>query len=286
VIETNKGGLSVEINGIRGFMPISQIDRARVENTEQFVNQKLLCLVTDVDKEERNLIVSRRALQEKEREEMRKKLWEELAEGQIRSGVIGNVRDFGAFVDLGGVDGLLHVSEISWKRVPDATQILQAGQMIKVVVLKIDRETQRVSLGLKQLEASPWDNIHDKFPSGRTVKGTVTRTMDFGAFVELEPGLEGLVHISELSRSKVWRVVDFVKAGQEVEVKVLSVDLEAKRISLSLREALPVEVVKKDNDEEEADDTPAEPMKERKRNYELKGGIGSQTVIPESDAGM
>jgi ribosomal protein S1 len=285
VIETNKGGLSVEINGIRGFMPMSQIDRARVENAEQFVNQKLLCLVTDVDKEERNLIVSRRALQEKEREEMRKKLWEELAEGQIRTGVIGNVRDFGAFVDLGGVDGLLHVSEISWKRIPDATQVLQAGQMIKVVVLKIDREKQKLSLGLKQLEASPWDNINEKYYAGRTVTGTVTRTMDFGAFVELEPGIEGLVHISELARNKVWRVIDIVKPGQEVEVKILSVDPDAKRISLSLREALPEEVVKKEDDEEEGDDTPPEPMKERKRNYELKGGIGAQTMIPTPEAG-
>jgi small subunit ribosomal protein S1 len=279
VIESNKGGLAVEINGIRGFMPISQIDRARVEDTNQFVNQKLLCIITDVDKEARNLIVSRRALQEKEREELRAKLWEELQEGQIRTGVIGNVRDFGAFVDLGGVDGLLHVSEISWKRVPDATAVLQAGQMIKVVILKIDREKQKLSLGLKQLEASPWDNIHDKYAAGRVVKGTVTRTMDFGAFVELEPGVEGLVHISELARNKVWRVTDIVKPGQEVEVKVLSVDAEARRISLSLREALPVEVVKTE-EEEEAAAAPEEPVKERKRNYELKGGIGSPIRIP------
>ena len=284
VIETNKGGLSVEINGIRGFMPISQIDRARVENIEQFVNQKLLCIITDVDKEERNLIVSRRALLEKEREEQRAKLWEELQEGQIRTGVIGNVRDFGAFVDLGGVDGLLHVSEISWKRIPDATQVLQAGQMIKVVVLKIDREKHKVSLGLKQLEASPWDNIHDKYASGRLVKGTVTRTMDFGAFVELEPGVEGLVHISELARNKVWRVTDIVKPGQEVEVKILSVDPEARRISLSLREALPVEVVKKD-DEEEEETASEEPVKERKRNYELKGGVGSEIRLTQEGQG-
>ncbi len=279
VVESNKGGLSVEINGIRGFMPISQIDRGRVENIEQFVNQKLLCIVTEVDKEERNLVVSRRALLEKEREELRAKLWEELQEGQIRSGVIGNVRDFGAFVDLGGVDGLLHVSEISWKRIPDATQVVQAGQMIKVVILKVDREQHKVSLGLKQLEASPWDNIHDKYSSGRLIKGTVTRTMDFGAFVELEPGVEGLVHISELARNKVWRVTDIVKPGQEVEVKVLTVDAEARRISLSLREALPVEVVK--TEEEEEEHIVDEPVKERKRNYPLKGGIGGATRIPE-----
>jgi small subunit ribosomal protein S1 len=277
VIETNKGGLSVEINGIRGFMPISQVDRFRVENAEQFVGQKLLCIITDVDKEAHNLIVSRRALQEKEREEQRKKLWEELAEGQVRVGIIGNVRDFGAFVDLGGVDGLLHVSEISWKRIPDATAVLQAGQQIKVVVLKIDRETQKLSLGLKQLEVNPWDTVKDNYFAGRTVKGTVTRIMDFGAFVELEPGVEGLIHISELARNKVWRVADVVKPGQEVETKILSVDSESRRISLSLRGALPDEVVKKPEDEEE--EAVEGPVKTYKRNYELKGGVGSQTWI-------
>ena len=280
VLETNKGGLSVDVNGIRGFMPISQIDRFRVEETAQFVNQKLLCVVTDVDKEARNLVVSRRALLEKEREEQREKLWAELEEGQVRAGIVGNVRDFGAFVDLGGVDGLLHVSEISWKRIADATQVLTVGQMIKVVVLKIDRETRKLSLGLKQLEASPWDNIQVKYISGHVVPGKVTRLMDFGAFVELEPGVEGLVHISELARNKVWRVKDVVKEGQDVEVKVLSVDPESRRISLSLREALaPAPVKTEEPEEEEA--ASEEPAKPRKRNYELKGGVGSPIQIPE-----
>lgn len=277
VLETNKGGLTVDVNGIRGFMPISQIDRFRVENAEQFVNQKLLCQVTDVDKEAHNLIVSRRAVLEKEREEQKEKLWNELAEGQVRQGIIGNVRDFGAFVDLGGVDGLLHVSEISWKRIPDATQVLQAGQMIKVVVLKIDREKRKLSLGLKQLEANPWDNIQDRFTSGHTVTGKVTRTMEFGAFVELEPGVEGLIHISELARNKVWRVTDVVKPGQDVEVKVLSIDQEARRISLSLRAALPEEVVKTEEEEESA--LPETPMKPYVRNYPLKGGIGTEIKL-------
>lgn len=281
VLETNKGGLSVDVNGIRGFMPISQIDRFRVEDAAQFVNQKLLCIVTDVDKEARNLVVSRRALQEKEREELREKLWTELEEGQVRQGVVGSVRDFGAFVDLGGVDGLLHVSEISWKRVADATQVLQQGQMIKVIILKIDREKRKLSLGLKQLEENPWDNIDVKYSGGRIVPGKVTRTMDFGAFVELEPGVEGLIHISELARNKVWRVTDVVKPGQDVEVKILSVDKTARRISLSLRDAVAApEPVKKEEDDVE-DTGPVEPAKPRKRNYELKGGVGSSTLIPD-----
>jgi small subunit ribosomal protein S1 len=280
VLETNKGGLTVDVNGIRGFMPISQIDRFRVENAEQYVNQKLLCIVTDVDKEEHNLIVSRRAVLEKEREEAREKLWAELAEGQVRQGVIGNVRDFGAFVDLGGVDGLLHVSEISWKRIPDATQVLQAGQMIKVVVLKVDRENRKLSLGLKQLEANPWDNILDRYTVGHTIAGKVTRTMEFGAFVELEPGVEGLIHISELARNKVWRVSDVVKPGDNVEVKILSVDPAARRISLSLRGALPEEVEKEEQDPDESR-LPETPARERKRDTPLKGGVGAGTFIPE-----
>ncbi len=198
VTATNKGGLSVDVNGIRGFMPISQIDLYRVEEIEQFVNQRLLCMVTEVDVVERNLVVSRRALLEKQREEMREKLWVELAEGQVRQGIVRSIKDFGAFVDLGGVDGLLHVSEMSWQRVQDVTSIVQLGQTVKVVILKIDPEHRKVSLGLKQLTASPWDTIAEKYHSGDLVTGKVSRLMDFGAFVELEPAIEGLIHISEL----------------------------------------------------------------------------------------
>src|SRR5262245_41491512 len=188
VTATNKGGLSVDVNGIRGFMPISQIDLYRVENAEQYVNQRLRCLVSEVNPQERNLVVSRRALLEREREEARDKLWSELAEGQVREGVVRSVRDFGAFVDLGGVDGLLPISQISWTRVEDIHKVIQPGQRVKVQVLKVDREHRKVSLGLKQLTASPWDQAAVNYPVNSVVKGKVTRLMDFGAFVELEPG--------------------------------------------------------------------------------------------------
>lgn len=278
VTAVNKGGLSVDVNGIRGFMPISQIDLYRVENAEQFINQRLLCLVTEVNAQERNLVVSRRALLEKEREEQREKLWNELAEGQVRQGVVRSVKDFGAFVDLGGADGLLHVSEMSWKRVQDATQLVQPGQAVKVVVLKIDRDKRKISLGMKQLEASPWDNIQERYSVGQTVNGTVTRLMDFGAFVELEAGVEGLVHISELARTKVWRVADVVKPGDTVSVKVLGVDPENRRISLSIRQALPVETPKVEEEEEE-DTGPIEPPKPR--NIPLRGGVGHDRFVME-----
>jgi small subunit ribosomal protein S1 len=270
VTATNKGGLSVDVNGIRGFMPISQIDLYRVEDAEQFVNQKLLCLVSEVDPAERNLVVSRRALLEKEREENREKLWAELAEGQVREGVVRSVREFGAFVDLGGVDGLLHISEMSWNRVKDPNEIVQPGQHVKVVVLRIDRETRKVGLGLKQLTASPWDEAVANYAPKSQVKGTVTRVAEFGAFVELEPGLEGLVHISELATHRVRRAADVVQPGQEVQVKVLMVDPQQRRISLSLKTG-PAEAEEAPG-EPEQEAAPARPA--RPRTTPLRGGIG------------
>jgi small subunit ribosomal protein S1 len=273
VTATNKGGLSVDVNGIRGFMPISQIDLYRVENVEQFVNQRLRCLVTEVIPEERNLVVSRRALLDKEREENREKLWQELAEGQVRTGIVRSVRDFGAFVDLGGVDGLLHVSEMSWTRVQDPSSVVQPGQSIKVIVLRIDRERRKVSLGLKQLTQSPWDNAAANYPPNAVVQGEVTKLMDFGAFVELEPGIEGLIHISELANQRVRRVGDVVQPGQEVKVMVLRVDPAQRKISLSLKAAVPQEAEAPAEEEEEE---PVEVKPPRPRTTPLRGGIGDE----------
>jgi small subunit ribosomal protein S1 len=270
VTSTNKGGLAVDVNGIRGFMPISQIDLYRVEDTEQFVNQRLRCLVVEVNPEERNLVVSRRALQEKDREEAREKLWQQLADGQTYEGTVRSVKDFGAFVDLGGVDGLLHVSEMSWSRVDNANQIVQPGQKIKVLVLKVDHERRKVSLGLKQLTASPWDTVETSYPEGSTAKGKVTRLMDFGAFVELEPGLEGLVHISELAPHRVRRVNEVVQPGQEVNVQILSIDSKQRRIALSLKAALP----EAEEEDEGGEGAGAETKPSRPRTTPLRGGIG------------
>jgi small subunit ribosomal protein S1 len=269
VTATNKGGLTVDVNGIRGFLPISQIDLYRVENPEEYLNQRLRCLVTEVNREERNLVVSRRALLEKEREETREKLWAELQEGQIREGIVRSVRDFGAFVDLGGADGLLHVSEMSWSRVQDANSIVQPGQKVQVVVLKVDHERRKISLGLKQLTASPWDTADQNFPIGSVVKGKVTRLMEFGAFVELEPGVEGLVHISELSPHRVKRVADVVQPEQEIAVKVLNVDKANRRMSLSLKGAKPEDVEETPEEEEEIEVKPLRP-----RTTPLRGGLG------------
>jgi small subunit ribosomal protein S1 len=270
VTGTNKGGLTVDVNGIRGFMPISQIDIYRVEDPEQFVNQRLKCLVAEADAAERNLVLSRRALLEKEREETRDRLWNELAEGQIREGVVRSIRDFGAFVDLGGVDALLHVSEMSWTRIQDPKQVVHVGQTVNVLVLKIDRERRKVGVGLKQLSGNPWESVVEKYPPNTVCKGGVTRLMDFGAFVELEPGVEGLVHISELAPQRVRRVADVIQIGQEVQVMVLRVDPGQKKISLSLKAALP----RAEMEIEAEDQSPPPARSSKTRTTPLRGGLG------------
>jgi small subunit ribosomal protein S1 len=283
VTGTNKGGLSVTVNGIRGFMPISQIDLYRVEQPEQYVNQRLRCEVVEVNPDERNLVVSRRVLLEREREEAREKLWNELAEGQTRTGVVRALKEFGAFVDLGGADGLLHISEMSWARVKDPSEVVQPGQSVKVVVLKIDRDRRKISLGLKQLMPSPWDNVEVKYPPGSRVKGKVTRLMDFGAFVELEPAVEGLIHISELSPNRVRRVGEVVNPGQEVEVVVLRIDPAQRKISLSLKAALPKEEEAATEETEAEEAVVSRPP--RPRTTPLRGGIGDKINLPGINPG-
>jgi small subunit ribosomal protein S1 len=274
VTGTNKGGLAVDVNGIRAFLPVSQIDLYRVENVEQYVNQKLLCLVAEVNPAERNLVVSRRALLEREREEMAAKLWQELAEGQVRAGTIRSVKPFGAFVDLGGVDGLIPVSELSYKRVQDPSEVVHAGQAVQVYVSRIDPEARKVSLSLRKLLANPWDEIALKYIPGENVTGTVTRLLDIGALVELEPGIEGLIHISQLAPQRVWRVSDVVQQGQTVEVRILSVDKERERISLSLKDAIAKPQAAEPQPEPE-EDAPAPVKPPKPRTTPLRGGIGS-----------
>jgi small subunit ribosomal protein S1 len=280
VTGTNKGGLSVDVNGIRGFLPISQLEMFRVENPEQYVNQRLLCMVAEVNPEDRNLVVSRRALLERERQEQQEKTWAELNEGQIRRGTVRLVKPFGAFVDIGGVDGLVPVSEMSWKRVQDPNEIVQPGQQVEVAVLRLDREHRKVTLSLRQLLASPWDQVAVNYPPRTLVKGKVTRVAEFGAFVELEPGIEGLIHVSELAPNRVFKVSNVVKEGDDVEVMVLGVDADKKRISLSLKQGQQAKQPAKpdapaEEAKEEEAEAPAAPSKPpRPRTTPLRGGIG------------
>lgn len=270
----NKGGLEVDVNRIRGFIPISQVSLYRVEDLAPFVGQKLPCVVTEANRERRNLVLSHRALLERQQAEAKEKLLSELKEGQEREGVVRNIREFGAFVDLGGVDGMLHVSQMSWDRIKHPSDVLTLGQKIKVKIQKIDPATNKISLSYRDTFANPWSTAATRYPVTARVKGTVTKIMDFGAFVRLESGIEGLVHISELSHRRVFRVSDVVKEGQEVEAKVLSVDPENQRMSLSIK-ALEgkLDGVQPKEPEPEEEVTPARPTP--KRTTRLKGGLGS-----------
>ncbi|HUT57542.1 MAG TPA: S1 RNA-binding domain-containing protein [Phycisphaerae bacterium] len=232
----NKGGLEVSIDGIDGFMPISQIELFRVEELKGYVDQRLRCQVTDIDRSEQNVIVSRRALLEQEAAEARERAWESVAEGQLLAGTVKKIMPYGAFVDIGGIDGLLHVADMSHSRVEDPKAVVHEGQQLQVKVLKVDRETRRISLGLKQVLPDPWDEVAARYAVDDVVAGRVTRLMDFGAFVELEPGIEGLVPISELSfTQRVGHPRESLSEGQPVKLRVLNVDTERRRIALSLK---------------------------------------------------
>jgi small subunit ribosomal protein S1 len=277
VTGNNKGGLECEVNHIRGFIPAGQVSLFRVEDFSPFVGETLVCLVTEANSEKRNLVLSRRAVLEREKAEAKTKLLAELAEGDVRDGTVRSLQDYGAFIDLGGVDGLLHVSQLSWQRVKHPGEVLTVGQPIKVKIKKIDPQTGKISLAFRDLTENPWTSAAYKYPVTSRHTGTVSKIMDFGAFVELEPGIEGLVHVSELAHGRVWRTSDVVTEGQEVEVKVLSVDSEQQRISLSMKAlmAKPEAAKKAEPDVPEPEESPAPPPK--KRTVPLKGGIGGGT---------
>ena len=271
----NKGGLECKVGSVRGFIPASQISLYRIEDLSECVGQKFNCAITECKPQRRNLVLSRRAVLEREREESREQLLAELGVGQVREGTVRTIKDFGAFVDLGGVDGLLHVGQLSWSRVNHPSDMLSVGQKLQVKIQKIDPNTRKISLSIKDLVENPWSHAADKYSTGSTVEGKVTKIMDFGAFVELEPGLEGMIHISELAHDRVWRVTDVLQEGQEVEVKVLSVDSKKQRIALSLKAMFERPQPKSDDKDQELPPEPdqsAPPPK--KRSTPLKGGLG------------
>jgi small subunit ribosomal protein S1 len=239
------------VNSIRGFIPASQIDRFRVENFGDYVNQKLQCLVTEVNPQKRKLVLSRRAVLERELEEKRKALLASLAEGDRHDGVVTKLMDFGAFVDIGGTEGLVHISKLSWDRVTHPKEVLSVGERVKVKIEKVNRDTGKISLSIRDTLEHPWENIGTKYAVHETVRGQVTKIADFGAFVRLEPGIEGLVHISEIAHHRVMRVSNHLKQGDQVEVKILSIDPEKQKLSLSIKatQSAPVKVEKSSQDE-------------------------------------
>jgi len=237
VTGSNKGGLELTVDGIRAFMPVSQIEMFRVEDLSQYFNQRMRCQVVELDRAERNVIVSRRAILELEVQQKREEFWGGVVEGQTVTGTVRSIMPYGAFVTISeGVDGLLHVKDMSHARVEDPGTIVKQGQKLELMIIKVDREARKIGLGLKQLLADPWSSVEEKYSEGDLVSGRVTRLAEFGAFVEVEPGMEGLIPMGEMSFE--WRIKsaeELVKPGDVIKVRVLTIDKPRKRISLSLK---------------------------------------------------
>src|SRR5688572_6648612 len=234
-----KGGFTVDLEGATAFLPRSQVDIRPIRDIGPLMNVPQPFQILKMDKRRGNIVVSRRAILEESRAEQRSEIVQQLEEGQVVDGVVKNITDYGAFVDLGGIDGLLHVTDIAWRRVNHPSEVLSIGETIKVQIIRINHESHRISLGMKQLQADPWDGIEAKYPVGAKFTGRVTNITDYGAFVELEPGIEGLIHVSEMSWTKKnVHPGKIVSTSQEVEVMVLEVDPEKRRISLGLKQTM------------------------------------------------
>jgi small subunit ribosomal protein S1 len=234
-----KGGFTVDLDGAVAFLPRSQVDIRPIRDVSPLMHNPQPFEILKMDRRRGNIVVSRRTVLEESRAEQRSEIVQNLEEGQVVEGVVKNITDYGAFVDLGGIDGLLHVTDMAWRRVNHPTEILNIGQTVKVQIIRINQETHRISLGMKQLESDPWSEIGTKFPIGKKIKGTVTNITDYGAFVELEPGIEGLIHVSEMSWTKKnVHPGKILSTTQEVDVVVLEVDPTKRRISLGLKQTL------------------------------------------------
>ncbi len=235
-----KGGLSVNLGGVKAFLPGSQVDLRPVRNLDRMIGEGHKFKIIKFNKRRGNIVLSRRALLETERQQMREETLKNLAENQVVEGIVKNITDYGAFIDLGGIDGLLHITDMSWGRVSHPSELFQVGDSVKVRVLKFDAESERVSLGLKQTQPDPWTNLGDRYPVGLRLRGKVVSLADYGAFVELEPGIEGLIHISEMSWTKrVKHPSKVVAIGDEVDVIVLDVDPDNRKISLGMKQTEP-----------------------------------------------
>src|SRR5881409_3756886 len=234
VIEVVKGGLILDL-GVRGFLPASLVDIRRVQDLDEFLGQELRAKVIELNRSRNNVVLSRRAVLEDERKDQRQRILDQLNPGDKVEGTISNIVDFGAFVDLDGMDGLIHISELSWSHVNHPSEVLEIGQTVKVKVLDIDRDRQRISLGLKQTQSDPWQQVLETYHEGDEVDGKVTKGVTFGAFVEILPGVEGLVHISELAQHHVENPREVVSQGDLEQAKIIEVDAERRRLSLSLK---------------------------------------------------
>ncbi len=258
VIEVVKGGLIIDL-GIRGFLPASLVDIRRVQDLDDFMGKELSCKVIELNRARNNVVLSRRAVLEDERKETRQAILDRLSPGDVVEGQISNIVDFGAFVDLDGMDGLIHISELSWSHVNHPSEVLSIGQDVRVKVLDIDRDRQRISLGLKQTQSDPWQQVVERYGQGDIVEGKVTKVVTFGAFVEILPGVEGLVHISELAAQHVENPREIVSQAQTVSVRILEVDADRRRLSLSMKRVDDAAPVSRPSEDGEGDSVPLSP---------------------------
>src|ERR1700755_412230 len=259
VIEVVKGGLIIDL-GVRGFLPASLVDIRRVPNLDEYMGTTIECKVIELNRSRNNVVLSRRAVLEEQRKEDRERILDRLQPGQVVEGTISNIVDFGAFVDLDGIDGLIHISELSWSHVNHPSEILSIGDKVTVKALDIDRQRQRISLGLKQTQEDPWQRVVDTYNVGDELEGTVTKVVTFGAFVEILDGVEGLVHISELAQHHVDNPREIIQPGDPVRVKILEIDSERRRLSLSIKrvegQVLPVRPIEPPTSGDSYDDVP------------------------------
>ncbi|CAN5673026.1 hypothetical protein BH24ACT21_BH24ACT21_02340 [soil metagenome] len=261
VIEVVKGGLIIDI-GLRGFLPASLVDIRRVRNLEAFTGETIEAKVIELNRSRNNVVLSRRAVLEEERKEERDRILTDLEEGEIVTGVVSNLVDFGAFVDLEGIDGLIHISELSWNHVDHPSEVVEVGEEVEVKVLEVDRDRERISLGLKQTRKDPWQEIVERVNIGESIKGRITKLVSFGAFVEVAEGVEGLIHISELAEHHVETPDEIVRSGDEVEARIIDVDAKRRRLSLSLRPK------REDREEQPREERPRREREERPRRRE------------------
>lgn len=263
VIEVVKGGVIASVNGLRGFIPASLLSVKYVRNLDEYKGKTLLAKIIDFNRNKNKIILSRKEIEKEEIEEIKNKVWDSLEIGNIIEGEVKRITNFGAFVDIGGIDGLVHISDLSWNKIKHPSEVVSEGEKIKVEVLDFNRENNRISLGLKQILPRPWDVFMDSCKVGDIVKGEIVNLLDFGAFVRLDSGVDGLVHISQISNEHVNRPSDKLKVGGKVKVKIMDIDEEKERISLSIKEAL-----EEDKDEyiienKEIDSTIEERMKNK-----------------------
>ena len=237
VTEVVKGGVLASIKGLRAFIPASQLSLSYVENLDEFVGKTILVKIIELDKEKKKIVLSKRELEKVEAEVEKGNLWDSLKKGEKRMGKVSRIAPFGAFVDLGGADGLIHISQLSWKNVKDPSEIVTVGDVLEVTVLDFDKERGRISLGIKDEKLNPWNMVASNYKEGDIVEGTIVRLLDFGAFVEMESGIDGLVHISQISEDRISKPSDVLKVGEKVKVKILEINEKDRKMSLSIKEA-------------------------------------------------